>query len=136
MTSKTDPTRLIYYIAILFFSLFAIISVYGLAISSLTSPAAWSMACFFVGALILLLFWDEKNMFPTLQKKSFPPVIVAWLSAVLGVAFLVSFLITMDLVHLSGAILFGVITVVSSFFTTKVKKPSKKKARKKRFIRY
>lgn len=134
MRSKTDITRLIYYIAILFFSLFALISIYGLAISSLTSPAAWAMALFFIGAVILLLFWDEKNMFPTLQKKSFPPIIVGWLSAVLGVAFLVSFLITLDIVHLSGAIVFGAITVVSSFFTTKVKKT--RPTRKKRFGGY
>ena len=134
MRSKTDITRLIYYIAILFFSLFALISIYGLAISSLTSPAAWAMACFFCGAVILLLFWDEKNMFPNLQKKSFPPIIIAWLSAVLGVAFLVSFLITLDIVHLTAAIVFATVTAVSSFFTTKVKK--KRPAKKKRFGGY
>ena len=79
------------------------------------NPAAWSMAAFFLIGLILLVF-NEENVFPNLPHKKRPYAVVTWFFAWIFVAFLAAFLITMNLSYLGLAVIFGVIVGLGGGF--------------------
>ena len=126
-TSRTGFDRLILLLALTAFGFLSLCSLYAISLVP-SNPAAWSMATFFIVGLMLLLLFEE-NTFPSIDKEIFPGFAVSCLFAWIFVAFLVSFLVTMDLTHLAGAVLFGSVIAISSFVTVKL---TKKRAKKKK----
>ena len=102
--------RSLVFLGIVFLSIFTLCSVYTLILTP-TNPIAWSMTAFFAIALCILLF-SEDNVLPKLEKKKSPHAAVAWFFSWVFIAFLVSFIVSMNAAHLAMAILFGFVTIV------------------------
>jgi hypothetical protein len=147
-TSREGFDRVLVGIAITIFLIFSICSAYAIILNA-TNPVAWSMAAFFTLGLLLLLGY-EKNMFPDIPKKKLPGAVVTWFFAWLFVAFLVSFLATLNIAHMAMAILFGTIVLLGSTYvltdkgwnkiktkmTRKINPFKKKKKKAKRIAGY
>lgn len=133
--SKGTADRFLMLFAIFIFTVFGLCSAYAIILTSGSNAAAWSMAAFFWGGLLLMLVFED-NTFPSLDRKSFAFGAITWFFVWIFVAFLVSFLITMNLAHLGAAALFGVIVFISGSATAGIsirkKSKSKKKTRPKR----
>jgi len=133
--------RVLITFATAIFLIFSICSAYAIILNA-TNPVAWSMAAFFTLGLLLLLGY-EKNMFPDIPKKKIPGAVFTWFFAWLFVAFLVSFIATLNIAHMTMAILFGTIVFIGSTYVvtsekgwkkfkakTRIKNPFKKKKKK------
>lgn len=127
---KKGADRLIVELAFFILVVFGLCSAYAIVLTSGSNPAAWSMAAFFWGGLVLLLIFED-NAFPSLDRRSFVFGAITWFFCWIFVAFLVSFLVTMNLAHLGSAVLFGVIVFISGSATAGISVRKKKEAKKK-----
>lgn len=121
---------------IAFFTLlfFSISSAYAL-VTNPTYPTNWSMLCFFIGILSILLLVED-NQFPKLPVKTLPETILFWFSSWMFVTFLSSFLFNLDFSYLGLSVLFGIILVVIGSKTVhSVKKISLNDGKKKKGTR-
>ena len=96
------------------------------------NSAAWSMATFFIIAFLLLVLHEKDNVFPDIPNKKLPWAAATWFLAFHFVAFLSSFIVTMNIGHLVFAVFFGLPLLLTSLMT--FRRPKKKTSKKKHRI--
>ena len=111
---KGEVNRIVVTIAFFFLVIFTLCSVYAISFAP-TNPATWSMAAFFIVALILLLAYED-NSFPDIPKKKIKFAVITWFFTWIFVAYFISFMITMNLGHLVMMVLFGLVVFFGGSF--------------------
>ena len=108
------PGRFIAEAAIFIVLIFALCSAYALVMAP-NNPVAYSMAAFFIIGFFLLV-GHEANVFPDIPNRKIPHAVITWFFCWLFVAFLASFIMTMNVSHLVFAVFFGAIVAIGSGF--------------------
>jgi len=109
---NADRTILLLVVALCF--IFVLCSVYAIYLQP-DNPAAWAMAAFFLVGMLIIL-GHEENAFPDLTRKKLPYAIIVWLFAWILAAYVVSFLLDMQLGSGFIIVLFGIIVVLGGAF--------------------